>query len=129
MNEHSSASEQENGGVCSEDENSNDDRYVALAVVARTVRSRARRQEPQPMHNSMLTGSMRVTELLNSHDEIIQGLISMKSETFRSLSDLLHSRELLMPTRNMDVNEQLFIFLSICSQGAAFYRDNLLLVL
>ena len=43
----------------------------------------------------------------------------MKSEMFRSLSDLVRNRELLKPTRNMDVNEQLFIFLSICAQGAS----------
>ncbi|GMN53658.1 hypothetical protein TIFTF001_022795 [Ficus carica] len=70
------------------------------------------------MHNSTLTGSMRVDELLNGHAEIIQGLISMKAETFTSLSNLLASRELLKPTRNMNVNEQLFIFLSICARGA-----------
>ena len=115
MNKQSFASDQENEGVCSEDEYSDDDRYAALAVVARTVRIRARRREPQSMHNSMLTGSMRVAELLNGHDEIIQGMVSMKSETFRSLSDLLRSRELLKPTHNMDVNEQLFIYLSICA--------------
>ena len=42
----------------------------------------------------------------------------MKSETFRALSNLLGSRELLTPTYNMNVNEQLFIFLTICAQGA-----------
>ncbi|GMN30161.1 hypothetical protein TIFTF001_049588 [Ficus carica] len=111
MNEHSSASEKE-------DEYIEDDRYATMAVVAVTAIRHARRRDPQPMHNSRLTGSMRVEEILNGHHEICQALISMKAETFRSLSDLLERRELLKPTRNMDVNEQLFIFLSICAQGA-----------
>ena len=118
MNEHSSASEQEDQGVYSEDENSDDDRYAAIAIAAVTLIRRRRRRNPQPMHNSSLTGSMRVEEILNGHHGICQDLISMKSETFRSLSDLLRRRELLKPTRNMDVNEQLFIFLTICAQGA-----------
>ena len=81
---------------------------MTVVVVAESRRNR--RRDPQPMHNSRLTGSMRVEEILNGHEEIIQGLISMKSETFRSLSNLLGSRELLTPTSNMNVNEQLFIF-------------------
>ena len=62
------------------------------------------------MHNSRLTGSKHVEEIINGYEEIIQDLISMKSDTFKALSHLLGSRELLPPTCNMNVDEQLFIF-------------------
>ncbi|GMN48486.1 hypothetical protein TIFTF001_017655 [Ficus carica] len=97
--------------------NCNRNRVLARAVVAAAGHRLNSRRQRQPMHNSTLTGSMRVEELLNGHEEIIQGMISMKAETFRSLSNLLACRELLKPTRNMNVNEQLFIFLSICARG------------
>ncbi|GMN29136.1 hypothetical protein TIFTF001_041270 [Ficus carica] len=118
MNEYSSASDEEQDDVYSESENSDHNIYLMRAVVALTASRRNRQRQPQPMHNSTLTGSMRVEEILNGHAEIIQGLISMKAETFRTLSNLLASWELLKPTRNMNVNEQLFIFLSICARGA-----------
>ncbi|GMN51102.1 hypothetical protein TIFTF001_020258 [Ficus carica] len=92
-------------------------RALAVAVVAVAAHRLNSRRQPQPMHNSILTGSMRVEELLNGHEEIIQGMISMKAETFRSLSNLLASRGLLNTTRYLNVNEQLFIFLSICARG------------
>ena len=123
MADYGSASEQEseqsNDCFGSDDDNSDDDRYAAMAIVATMLRSRSRRNQPRPMHNSRLTGPMRVAELLNGHDEILLGMVSMKADTFRSLCDLLRGRELLQPTRNMDVDEQLFIFLAICSQGAS----------
>ncbi|GMN18931.1 hypothetical protein TIFTF001_049871 [Ficus carica] len=97
--------------------NRNRNRVLARAVVAAAGHRLNSRRQRQPMHNSTLTGSMRVEELSNGHEEIIQGMISMKVETFRSLSNMLACRELLKPTRNMNVNEQLFIFLSICARG------------
>ncbi|GMN54446.1 hypothetical protein TIFTF001_023583 [Ficus carica] len=97
--------------------NRNRNRALAKAVVAVAGHRLNSRRQRQPMHNSTLTGSMRVEELLNGHEEIIQGMISMKAETFRSLSNMLACRELLKPTRNINVNEQLFIFLSICARG------------
>ncbi|GMN26017.1 hypothetical protein TIFTF001_050400 [Ficus carica] len=97
--------------------NRNRNRVLARAVVAVAGHRLNTRRQSQPMHNSTLTGSMRVEELLNGHEEIIQGMISMKAETFRSLSNLLASRGLLKTTRNMNVNEQLFIFLAICARG------------
>lgn len=99
-------------------EQCNDDDMLARAVVAVINSRRNRRRVPQPMHDSILTGSMRMEEILNGHDDVIQGMISMKSSTFRVPSNLLGSRELLAPTYNMNVNEQLFIFLAICAQGA-----------
>ncbi|GMN21504.1 hypothetical protein TIFTF001_040050 [Ficus carica] len=89
MKECSSASDQEEDAVYSDNEYCDDDIYIAKAVVAATARSRNRRRAPQPMHNSRLTGTMRAEEILNGHEEIILGLISMKSDTFRELSHLL----------------------------------------
>ena len=60
MNKYSSASEQEEDGVNSENEYSDDDSYLAMAVVAVSASWRNRRRDPQPMYNSRLTGSMRV---------------------------------------------------------------------
>ncbi|GMN29418.1 hypothetical protein TIFTF001_044345 [Ficus carica] len=97
--------------------NRNRNRVLVMSVVAVVGHRLNTRRQSQPMHNSTLTGSMRVEELLNGHEEIIQGMISMKAETFRSLSNLLASRGLLKTTRNMNVNEQLFIFLAICARG------------
>ncbi|GMN60455.1 hypothetical protein TIFTF001_029544 [Ficus carica] len=85
MNEYSSASDEEQDDVYSENEYSSHNSYLVRVVVAVTASRRNRRRQPQPMHNSTLTGSMRVEEILNGYEEIIQGLISMKSETFRSL--------------------------------------------
>ena len=118
-NEGNAVSDHESDDVNSENEYSDHDSSLVAAVVAATARMRNRRRRaPQPMHTSRLTGSMRVEGILNGHERIIQGMISMKAHTFRSLSYLLGSRGLLTPTSKMNVNEQLFIFLSICSQGA-----------
>ncbi|GMN19768.1 hypothetical protein TIFTF001_045229 [Ficus carica] len=79
MNEYSSASDDKQDDVYFENEYSDHNSYLMRAVVAVTSSRRNRRRQPQPMHNSTLTGSMRVDEILNGHAEIIQGLISMKS--------------------------------------------------
>ncbi|GMN51534.1 hypothetical protein TIFTF001_020678 [Ficus carica] len=89
MNESGSASEHEEDDQDSENDQLDDDAMLAMAVVAVIASWRNRRRAPQPMHNSRLTGSMRVEEILNGHEEIIQRLISMKSKTFRALSNLL----------------------------------------
>ncbi|GMN60445.1 hypothetical protein TIFTF001_029535 [Ficus carica] len=89
MNESGSTSEYEADHQESHNYQLDDDAMLARAVVAVTGIRRNRRRAPQPMHNSRLTGSMRVEEILNGHEEIIQGMISMKTETFRALSNLL----------------------------------------
>ncbi|GMN62178.1 hypothetical protein TIFTF001_031266 [Ficus carica] len=89
MNEFSSASEDEEEDRSSEDEISDEDGFLAVAVVAMAASRHNRRRDPQPMHNSRLIGSMRVEEIINGHEEIIQDLISMKSDTFKALSHVL----------------------------------------
>ncbi|GMN26449.1 hypothetical protein TIFTF001_001306 [Ficus carica] len=75
INEGSSGSNQEEDADYSDNENSDHDIYIVKVVVAATAKRRNRRIAPQPMHNSRLTGSMRVKEILNGHEDIIQGLI------------------------------------------------------
>ena len=57
-----------------------------MAVVAVAASMRNRQRDPQPMHNSRLTDSMRVEEIINGHEEIIQDLISMKSDTIKAVT-------------------------------------------
>ncbi|GMN20264.1 hypothetical protein TIFTF001_043049 [Ficus carica] len=118
MNWFGSAPDNEEDAQAATNEQCDDDDLLVKTVVSVENSRRNRRRVTHPMHNSILTGSMRVEEILNGHDDVIQGMISMKSSTFRVLSGLLGSQELLTPTNNMNVNEQLFIFLTICSQGA-----------
>ncbi|GMN75206.1 hypothetical protein TIFTF001_056499 [Ficus carica] len=121
MNDGSSGSEHEEEPVYAENDRSEHNRWLVEAVVAATSRMRNRRRRaPQPMHNSWLTGSMRVEEILNGHEGIISGLISMKAATFRALSHLLGSRGLLAPRHNERAR-----FKSV----PAFRRDNFPLVL
>ncbi|GMN22612.1 hypothetical protein TIFTF001_050221 [Ficus carica] len=118
MNESGSASKHEEDDQSLEIDQRDNDGLLAMAVIAVTASRRNKRKAPQPMHYLRLTGSQRVEEILNGHEEIIQDLIKMKSDTFKALSDVLGSRKLLRPTCYMNVHEQLFIFYSICAQGA-----------
>ncbi|GMN24731.1 hypothetical protein TIFTF001_049165, partial [Ficus carica] len=119
MNWFRSATRRDEDTQSTSDAQREDDDMCAMAVVAIINSRRTIRRNPQPMHDSMLTGSMRVEEILNGHEDVIQSMISMKSSTFRLLSNLLGGRGLLRSTNHMNVNEQLFIFLAICSQGAS----------
>ena len=57
MNQFSSASEHEEDDRSSENELSDDDSFIAMAVVAVAVSRHNRRRDPQPMHNSSLTAT------------------------------------------------------------------------
>ncbi|GMN23141.1 hypothetical protein TIFTF001_040408 [Ficus carica] len=59
MNEFSSASEHEEDDQSSENELSDDDGFLAMAVIVVAVSRLNRRRDPQPMHNSRLTSSMQ----------------------------------------------------------------------
>ncbi|GMN23100.1 hypothetical protein TIFTF001_040401 [Ficus carica] len=106
MNKSVSAFEYEADHQESHNDQLDDDAMLSRAVVAVTGIRRNRRRAPQPMHNSRLTGSMRVEEILNGHEEIIQGMISMKIETFRALSNLLeeYAADCVPVSGNIDVN-------------------------
>ena len=111
MNEFSSTSEHEEDDQSLKNELSDNDSFLTMAVAVVAASRHHRQRNPQPIHNSRLTGNMRVEEIINGHEEIIQDLINIKSDTFKALSDVLGSRELLRPTRYINVHEQLFIFL------------------
>ena len=100
----------------------NDRGMAAMAVFAYRTWRNSMRTDPVPMHNSVLTGQMRVHEILNGHPRVIQGLLSIELGTFRDISNHVICRGLLSPTNNMTVDEQLFIFLYICAQGATIQQ-------
>ena len=54
---------------------------------------------------------------LNGSPEVIYDKIRMSSDAFRRLSSILEERGLLYPTVNLNVDEQLFIFLTILCQN------------
>ncbi|GMN25396.1 hypothetical protein TIFTF001_017663 [Ficus carica] len=51
----------------------NDRGMAAMAVFAYHTWRNSMRTDPVPMHNSVLTGQMRVHEILNGHPRVIQG--------------------------------------------------------
>ena len=126
MNDRGSAHHREADNHGSENGQRNVPAMAAMSVFAYRTWRRSMRRDPVPMHNSSLTGQMRVHEILNGHPRIIQGLISMESGTFRAISNHVISRGLLSPTNNMTVDEQLFIFLYICAQGATIQQASYL---
>ncbi|GMN39771.1 hypothetical protein TIFTF001_009012 [Ficus carica] len=56
MNEFSSTSEHEEEDQSSENKLSDDDSFLVMTVVVMAASRRYRRRDPQPMHNSRLTG-------------------------------------------------------------------------
>ncbi|GMN36080.1 hypothetical protein TIFTF001_042365 [Ficus carica] len=76
MNRFGSAPDHEEDAQATTNEQRNDVDMLAMAVVAVTNSRRNRRRVPQPMYNSILTGSMGVEEILNGHedDEFIRPL-------------------------------------------------------
>ncbi|GMN41828.1 hypothetical protein TIFTF001_011061 [Ficus carica] len=91
MNDRGSAHhhEADNHGV--ENSQRNVQGMAAMSVFAYRTWRRSRRRDLVPMHNSSLTGQMRVQEILNGHPRIIQGIISA---TIQQASYLFqHSKE------------------------------------
>ncbi|GMN35011.1 hypothetical protein TIFTF001_042153 [Ficus carica] len=87
MNDRGSAHHRESDNHGSENGQRNVPAMAAMSVFAYRTWRRSMRRNPVPMHNSSLTGQMRVHEILNGHPRIIQGLISMESGTFRAISN------------------------------------------
>ncbi|GMN47069.1 hypothetical protein TIFTF001_016249 [Ficus carica] len=74
MNRFGSTPRHDENAQAAPNEQGEDDDMVARVVVAMINSRRNRRRVPQPMHDSILTGSMRVEEILNGHqdDEFIR---------------------------------------------------------
>ncbi|XP_024024743.1 protein ANTAGONIST OF LIKE HETEROCHROMATIN PROTEIN 1-like [Morus notabilis] len=105
----------QNGGS---DDSDDDYEIATVAVVLWYYYTYMERPLPQPRHTSALTGIMRVQYLLDGHEDVIRSKIRMGSDCFKRLSTLLELKGLLRPTRNMNVHEQLFIFLYIVCQSS-----------
>ncbi|GMN53540.1 hypothetical protein TIFTF001_022680 [Ficus carica] len=103
MNESGSASEHEEDDQDSENDQLDDDVMLAMVVVAVTASWRNRRRAPQPMHNSRLTGSMRVEdEFIRPPDyTAVQHLILEHSDKYRPWFDVRYRCDL---RENVDVN-------------------------
>ncbi|GMN60787.1 hypothetical protein TIFTF001_029869 [Ficus carica] len=106
MNDHGSAHHHEDDNHETENGQRRLNAMAAMTVFATCSWRRNRRRDPVPMHNSSLTGRMRVNEILNGHPQIIQGIISMEAGTFRALTNLLSSRALLSPTNSMTLKDE-----------------------
>ncbi|GMN63616.1 hypothetical protein TIFTF001_032703 [Ficus carica] len=86
MNDRGSAHHREADNHGSENGQRNVPAMAAMSVFAYRTWRRSMRRDPVPMHNSSLTGQMRVHEILNGHPRIIQVLLaicSLKDEFIR----------------------------------------------
>ena len=99
------------------DDDSNDDFFLGAAAAAVFYTAYLEHPLPTPKNDSHYTGMMRLSDLLNGHEMVIYNKIRMGSDCFRRLSWLLEQRNLLRSTRNMSVDEQLIIFLTIVCQS------------
>ncbi|GMN60593.1 hypothetical protein TIFTF001_029683 [Ficus carica] len=79
MNERGSAHHREADNHGSENGQRNVPAMAAMSVFAYRTWRRSMRRDPVPMHNSSLTGQMRVHEILNGHPRIIQVLLAICS--------------------------------------------------
>ncbi|GMN37788.1 hypothetical protein TIFTF001_007108 [Ficus carica] len=88
MNDRGSAHYREANNHGSENGQRNVSAMAAMSVFAYRTWRRSMCRDPIPMHNSSLTGQMRVHEILNDHPRIIQGVtIQQASYLFQ------HSKE------------------------------------
>ncbi|GMN28507.1 hypothetical protein TIFTF001_051672 [Ficus carica] len=76
MNWFRSATRRDEDAESTSDAQREDDDMCARAVVAILNSRRKIRRNPQPMHDSMLTGSMRVEEILNGHEDALQNILA-----------------------------------------------------
>ncbi|XP_024022557.1 uncharacterized protein LOC112091954 [Morus notabilis] len=89
---------------------------IRLATAAAIVYDEYR--VPRPMHNSALRGIDKVNELLaNTNEAAMFNKVRMGPRAFRILCEILIERGLLQPTNNMNVPEQVFVFLTIVAQS------------
>lgn len=73
---------------------------------------------PRPVHISSLRGIDKVNELLSNNNEAAMfNKVRMGPRAFLILSNILTERGLLRPSNNMNVQEQLFVFLTIVCQS------------
>ncbi|GMN22881.1 hypothetical protein TIFTF001_040362 [Ficus carica] len=123
MNNHGSGPHHEDDNHGSENAQRDVDAMLAMAMVATTIARRNRRRDPVPMHNSSLTGRIRVEEILNGHLEIIQGMISIKADTFRALSATIRQISYLFQHPKETTSRWFYtVLLAICALKDEFIR-------
>ena len=100
------------------------DRYIelipqaGLAIVAHILRQRAAAQSlKRRIHDSKMTGEMKVAEWLTRHDEAMRSQLGVIPATFRHVLLDLETMGGLAPTRYVSTSVQLAIFLYICREG------------
>ncbi|XP_024023439.1 uncharacterized protein LOC112092203 [Morus notabilis] len=99
------------------DSDSEDDFVLGAAAVWVCCDDFLERPLPRPRNNSHYTGHQRLGDLLDGHELVIYNQIRMGTDCFKRLSWLLEQKNLLKSTRNMNVDEQLMIFLTIVCQS------------
>jgi len=100
------------------DDDGDDDYFRRVVAAAGVLCAGFVYREPsRRRHTSGWGGRIRVEYYLNGSPEVIYDKIRMSSDAFRRLSSILEERGLLHPTVNLNVDEQLFIFLTILCQN------------
>lgn len=94
-------------------------RYLAAMVAATAAAAYVWSDSVRrPRHISSLRGIDKVNELLRNTDEnAMFNKVRMGPRAFMILCEILTERGLLQPSNNMNVPEQLFVFLTIISQS------------
>jgi len=94
-------------------------RYLTVMAVATAAVAVIFDDEvPRPMHNSSLRGVDKVNELLaNNNEAAMFNKVRMGPRAFMILCEVLTERRLLQSTNNMNVPEQVFVFLTIVAQS------------
>ena len=100
--------------IVEDDEDEQNDEFLGVALLSYA----AMRLEPRHrIHNSILTGELKVQEYLNADPIRMFDRIRMTPNVFIVLCTCLKERNLLEDSRGVSVEEQVFIFLSIMAQG------------
>ena len=89
----------------------------ATAAAAWWVYRFVGREPRTPRRTSILTGKLRVEELLNGHPDIMFNKVRMDKDSFLTLSHILENKGLLQSSNYSTVDEQLFLFLTIVGQS------------
>ena len=75
-------------------------------------------EEKTPVHTSVLTGAMKVKEILEGHESWSKVEFRMEPEIFKSISNYIKRERLLEGTPNVGVDEQLGMFMYMISHNA-----------
>lgn len=104
---------------------------TAIAAVVAVIDATWNQVNPEPYHNSILTGRGWVQELLDGHRDRMKDSLAFRPPIFRRLERELISRGHLSSGRHIDTTERLAIFLyqattnnSVRATAERFQRSN-----